>query len=137
MQSAKLWGILTAALAVGVAIGFAVAFVFAAWPWLLANPEQPRSSFTANLSSNLNVASRQFEARLKRRFPPGTSMSNLTEELQSQGFSPTWSGDSGGYRAVRYEGAGSACSHDASVYWRANEGGALVTITGSYGLTCM
>lgn len=71
-----------AVFATGIVVGLAVAF----W-WPTAPPPSP---LMKGLSSNWKAASSQFDARIRVRFPTGTPIRELTNELGAEGFKPTW-----------------------------------------------
>jgi hypothetical protein len=110
-----------------VAVGLIAGFVIALW-WTTS---RATSALTANLDPNWKTASAQFDSRLRRRFPVGTPIWKLSNELKSQGFKPTWFAANGEYEAMRDEGS-FVCNVAARVYWRSADDRTLSTIRGAY-----
>jgi hypothetical protein len=112
-----------AALASGIAIGLVAALC-----WTSARPS---SALTKGLPSSWKDASSQFDARVRKRFPIGTSARKLTDGLDAEGFKPTWFETDGEYGAKRDEGR-FPCNIVARVFWRAGQNGAVSAIRGTY-----
>ncbi|QKS01562.1 hypothetical protein F9288_19515 [Sphingomonas sp. CL5.1] len=107
----------------GIVVGLAAALY-----WTTAQPPSP---LTKNLPSGWNDASSQFDARIRRRFPIGTSAQKLIDELAAEGFKPTWFEAAGEYGAKREEGS-FVCNIAARVFWRLDQNGAVLAIRGTY-----
>ena len=101
-----------ATFALGLAVGLAGAF---GW----ANARRP-SPLTADLPGEWQAASAQFDARVKARFPVGTPVGRLADDLEAQGFEPSWGGPPGEYAAHRDE-SDFVCRIAARIYWRARD----------------
>ena len=123
MRQARLSDRLVAAVAVGLIVGFAIALWWTTW--------RGTSALTANLDPNWKTASAQFDSRLHGRFPIGTPIWKLSNELKSQGFKPTWFEENGEYGAMRNEGS-FVCNVAARVYWRSADNRTLSAIRGAY-----
>ena len=80
--------------------------------------------------------SRELDARLRQRFPAGTSEDKLLAYLVSANFVPDW--------RRRDEANGSlfvwnrlVCSRIARVHWRADARGVLTNVSGAYESQCL
>jgi hypothetical protein len=107
----------------GIIIGLAVALVWTS--------ERPRSALTEGLPRGWNDASSQFDARIRSRFPIGSSAQKLIEGLGTEGFKPTWFETKGEYGAKRDEGS-FVCNVAARVFWRVGQNGVVSAIRGTY-----
>lgn len=108
-------------------LGFASALLTVLWFSIPAS-----SRLTSNLPPDWRLASERFDARVRARFPVGTSLQVLAEELEREGFRPAWSDDQGGYNeyiAERRTG-NLACEYSARVRWRLDDSGRLSSIRG-------
>jgi hypothetical protein len=78
--------------------------------------------------------SRQFNERVQRNFPIGSSELAMGEEFSNEGFTQMdWGGATGKeHEAVRREDT-LVCLQAARIYWRATGEGRLVSIRGTYG----
>jgi hypothetical protein len=81
----------------GIIIGLAVS--------LFLSSARSASSLTSGLPSGWGNASSQFDARIRSRFPIGSSAQNLIDGLGAEGFKPTWFETEGEYGAKRDEGS--------------------------------
>ncbi|MCW6528613.1 hypothetical protein NED98_00015 [Sphingomonas sp. MMSM20] len=116
------------ALGVGVFASGIVLGLAAALYWTTARPP---SSLTKDLPGGWNDASSQFDARIRRRFPIGTSAQKLIDGLGAEGFQPTWFEAAGEYGAKRDEGS-FVCKVAARVFWRLDQNGVVSAIRGTY-----
>ena len=107
----------------GIIIGFAIV-VF----WVLARPP---SRLIEGLPRGWGNASSQFDARLKARFPVGSSTNAIIDGLAAEGFTPTWFEADGEYGAKRDEGS-FVCNLAARVFWRVGQTGTVSAIRGTY-----
>jgi hypothetical protein len=74
----------------------------------------------------------QFDGRLKRRFPIGIQIREVTNTLRNQGFELKWNvTPTGEYLAIRDE-SNFACNIPAEVYWTVTKGNQLGSIRGVY-----
>ncbi len=108
--------------------GIAVGFVLTSWWGAL----RPSSQLTEGLPSVFADASTEFDARVRARFPLGISVWKLADELQAEGFNPTWFEPTGEYGAKRTEDS-FVCNIAARVYWRLAGNGTLSSVRGVYG----
>jgi hypothetical protein len=97
------------------------------------------SRLTSALPADWKLASDQFDARVRGRFPTGTPIRVLAKELEKEGFQPAWPYDQGrpGEYAAERNAGDIACSYSAQVRWRLNEGGAVSSIRGLRTMTCL
>lgn len=107
----------------GMAIGATLASL-----WIV---RLPQSSLTADLDSNFDAASAQFDSRVRAEFPIGTPAWKLTNRLEREGFKPTWFVVDQELSAYRSEGS-FVCNIAARVYWRPAQDNTIETIRGVY-----
>ena len=110
-------------LSTGIVIGLAAAVL-----WISARPQ---SRLIEGLPRGWDKASSQFDARLRARFPVGSSANTLTDRLASEGFTPTWSEPDGEYGAKRDESS-FPCNVVARVFWRVGQTGTVSAVRGTY-----
>lgn len=96
--------------------------------WVSARPP---SHLTAGLPRGWGKASSQFNARLRARFPVGSSANTLIDGLASEGFTPTWFEADGEYGAKRDESS-FPCNVAARVFWRVGQTGTVSAVRGTY-----
>ncbi|MXP29609.1 hypothetical protein GRI58_12360 [Porphyrobacter algicida] len=89
----------------------------------------PIPEIAQGLPNNYSEGERVFDARLKARFPVGTSTNALAEELTKQGFSVTTQINGGG---ANYTDKGFLVSSVWNIGWKA-QGGRITDIWGVYG----
>lgn len=107
----------------GIIVGLAVALF-----WTSALPP---SSLTKDLPSGWTEASSKFDARIRTRFPVGSSAQKLIDGLGEEGFKPTWFETEGEYGAKRDEGS-FVCNVAARVFWRVGQNSMVSAIRGTY-----
>lgn len=98
--------------------------------------QKSNSTLTARLGGQTwEASSKEFDRRVKARFPVGTAESTMTLELRRQGFRrQDWSyekHDDDEATAFRSEN-NFVCNQGAFVYWRADAAGNITTIRGEY-----
>jgi hypothetical protein len=96
--------------------------------WLRQHP----SSLTAGLHGTWAAATEEFSSRLNRRFPPGTPQTSLFQDLSREGFSPGWSNVQGEENRAYRDESTWVCRIEATVRWRSNEAGQVISISGEY-----
>ncbi len=79
--------------------------------------------------------SHEFDARVRDRFPIGTSQEKLIGYLVGANFVPDWPQD--GANASMFIFNGLICDRVARVLWRADALGALTNVSGSYESHCL
>jgi len=99
----------------------------------------PSSRLTSDLPADYKLASAKFDARVRGRFPIGTPIYVLSDELEKQGFRPAWSDDQGGYDEHIAERVNNdfGCSYSSRVHWRLNVRGTVSSIRGLRRETCL
>jgi hypothetical protein len=106
--------------------------LFIVWATIGFPEPRPASSLTENLPARWDDATREFDRRLKARFPLGSSAAAMAQELQRQGFEPAaWTGLDPVTQALRDE-SNFVCTIRARVEWRTDEAGLLRSISGRY-----
>ena len=89
----------------------------------------------ATLPNDESQFSREFDARVRERFPIGTSQDKLVGYLVGANFVPDWPQD--GANASLFIFNGLICDRVARVLWRADAAGSLTSVSGSYESHCL
>jgi hypothetical protein len=89
----------------------------------------------ATLPGDESQFSREFDARLRDRFPVGTAQDKLIGFLVGANFVPDWPRD--GANASLFVFNGLLCERTARVLWRADAAGALTDVSGAYESHCL
>jgi hypothetical protein len=89
----------------------------------------------ATLPNDESQFSRELDARLRERFPLGTSQDKLIGYLVGANFIPDW--PQRGENAGEFIFNGLMCDRVAHVVWRADAAGALTHVGGSYESHCL
>jgi hypothetical protein len=89
----------------------------------------------ATLPGDESEFSRELDARLRERFPLGTSQDKLIGYLIGANFVPDW--PQHGANASQFTFNGLMCDRSARVLWRADAAGALTYISGAYDSHCL
>ncbi len=91
------------------------------------------------LDSAKTAPSKEFDKRIQERFPIGTPVTELTEELRRQGFSPVANGAPArdGYRSMSRPVEVPLCNVTASVGWTADEADRVATLAGTVWFVCL
>jgi len=109
---------------------------FALWDPQGYTPPQPKSVLTEGLGGRTwEEASREFDRRIKARFPPGTPENAMALELRHQGFKrQDWSYQKhGDEMATAFRSENNlVCNQVAFVDWRADSDGMIAAIRGEY-----
>lgn len=96
---------------------------------------RPSVSLTTKLDGSWEMINREFDARVRTRFPIGSTEVDMTRELQREGFTrDDWSfviGQGAEAKATRREDR-FICRQAAYIYWRADPRGRLISIRGTY-----
>jgi hypothetical protein len=112
---------------------FLMALAFAAGRMTLAVRIMPE--IVATLPNDESQFSRELNARLRERFPVGTSQDKLIGYLIGANFVPDW--PQHGENASQFTFAGLVCDRTAHVVWRADAAGILTDVSGSYESHCL
>jgi len=89
----------------------------------------------ATLPNDESQFSREFDARVRERFPIGTSQDKLIGYLVGANFVPDWPQD--GANAGMFIFNGLICERIARVLWRADAAGNLARVSGAYESHCL
>ena len=121
------------ALAWAAATLFLMALSFAAGRMMLAFRVMPE--IVATLPNDESQFSREFDARLRERFPIGTSEEKLIGYLVGANFVPDW--PQGGANASMFIFNGLICDRVVRVLWRADAAGNLTHVSEAYESHCL
>ena len=111
-----------------------VAAAFAAGRMTLSFRTLPE--IIATLPDDESQFSRELDARIRERFPVGSSEDKLLAYLVSANFAPDWRRRDDANASV-FVWNGLVCSRTARVHWRADASGILTDVGGSYGSQCL
>ena len=89
----------------------------------------------ATLPNDESQFSRELDARLRERFPVGTSQDKLIGYLIGANFVPDWPQHAASASQFIFNGL--MCDRIAHVLWRADAAGALTSISGAYESHCL
>jgi hypothetical protein len=110
-----------------------MALSFAAGRMTLGERIMPE--IVATLPNDESQFSRELDARLRERFPIGTSQDKLIGYLVGANFVPDWPQQ--GANASQFTFNGLLCERSARVLWRADAAGTLTYISGAYDSHCL
>jgi hypothetical protein len=97
--------------------------------------ERIMPEIVATLPNDESQFSRELDARLRERFPIGSSQDKLIGYLVGANFVPDWPQQ--GANASQFIFNGLMCDRSARVLWRADAAGALTSISGAYESHCL
>lgn len=89
----------------------------------------------ATLPGDESEYNHELDARVRERFPLGSSDAKLIAELARQGFTPEWR-ERGDANVAVFVWRGLLCSKVVRVTWRADDNGALTQTNGAYQSHC-
>ena len=89
----------------------------------------------ATLPGDESQFSRELDARLRERFPVGTSQDKLIGYLVGANFVPDWPQHDANASLFIFNGV--LCTRMARVLWRADEAGKLTNVGGAYESHCL
>jgi hypothetical protein len=89
----------------------------------------------ATLPGDESEFSRELDARLRERFPLGTSQDKLIGYLVGANFIPDWPRHDGNASLFIFNGM--LCDRTARVFWRADAAGSLTNVGGAYESHCL
>jgi len=110
-----------------------MALSFAAGKMTLGERIMPE--IVATLPNDESQFSRELDARLRERFPIGSSQDKLIGYLVGANFVPDW--PQHGVNESEFIFNGLMCDRIAHVSWKADAAGALTNIGGSYESHCL
>ena len=90
----------------------------------------------ATLPGDESEFSREFDDRVRKRFPIGSSEDKLLAFLANEGFFPDWR-SCDNPNASFFVQSGLICQKIVRVFWRADAAGALTDVRGSYESRCI
>jgi hypothetical protein len=112
---------------------FLMALSFAAGRMTLGERIMPE--IVATLPNDESQFSRELDARLRERFPIGSSQDKLIGYLVGANFVPDW--PQHGANESEFIFNGLMCDRIAHVSWRADAAGAITDISGAYDSHCL
>ena len=89
----------------------------------------------ATLPNDESQFSRELDARLRERFPVGTSQDKLIGYLVGANFVPDWPQHDTNVSMFIFNGL--MCGKIVRVLWQADEAGSLTNVSGSYESHCL
>ena len=96
----------------------------------------PFPGIVATLPGDESEFSREFNDRIRERFPIGSSEDKLLTFLTNEGFLPDWRSRDNP-NASFFVQSGLICQKIIRVFWRADASGTLTDIRGSYESHCI
>jgi hypothetical protein len=96
----------------------------------------PLPEMVATLPGDESEFSREFDGRIRQRFPIGSSEDKLVDFLGSEGFFPDWRRRDNP-NASFFVQSGLICHKIVRVFWRGDATGALTDARGSYESRCI
>jgi hypothetical protein len=96
----------------------------------------PFPEIVATLPGGESEFSREFDERLRERFPIGSSEDKLLALLANEGFFPDWRSRDNP-NASFFVQSGLICQKIIRVFWRADASGILTDVRGSYESHCI
>jgi hypothetical protein len=97
---------------------------------------RPLPEIVATLPGDESEFSREFDARIRERFPVGSSEDKLVDFLASESFLPDWRRRDHP-NATFFVQSGLICQKIIRVFWNADAVGALTNVRGSYESRCI
>jgi hypothetical protein len=97
---------------------------------------RPFPEIVATLPGDESEFSREFDGRIRERFPIGSSEDNLVDFLANEGFFPDWRSRDNP-NASFFVRSGLICQKIVRIFWRADTTGALTDVHGSYQSRCI
>jgi len=136
MSHLKMWTLfISAAIFIAVASSF-LTYVALSWSPKPYTPPRPKSVLTEHLGGQTWAeGSKEFDHRVKGRFPSGISETAMTDELRRQGFKRyDWTYQkNNNEEAVAFRSESNiVCNQGAWVYWRTDTSGNITSVRGVY-----
>ena len=97
---------------------------------------RPFREIVATLPGDESEFSREFDGRIRQRFPIGSNEDKLVDFLANEGFFPDWRSRDNP-NASFFVQSGLICQKIVRVFWRADTTGALTDVHGSYESRCI
>jgi hypothetical protein len=93
-------------------------------------------AIAATLPGDEAQFSREFDERIRDRFPLGSSEDALVDFLAGERFAPEWRRRDGASSAA-FVWSGLLCAKTVRIRWRADATGALTAVDGAYESHCL
>jgi hypothetical protein len=97
---------------------------------------RPFPEIVATLPGDESEFSREFDGRIRERFPIGSSEDKLVDFLANENFIPDWRRRDNPNSSFFVQ-SGLICQKIVRVFWRADATGDLTDVRGSYESRCM
>jgi hypothetical protein len=97
--------------------------------------DPPLPSLVNGLPKDNNVANEVFDARVKHRFPTGTTEAALVGDLKAQGFREIVDFEQN--RFAEFEQSNFLCGRKWVVVWKTGQDGLVSEVAGHDNLTCL
>jgi len=96
----------------------------------------PSSGDRCDLAGDESEFSREFDGRIRERFPIGSSEGKLLTLVANEGFFPDWRSRDNP-NASFFVQSGLICQKIVRVFWRTDVAGTLTDVRGSYESRCI
>jgi hypothetical protein len=97
---------------------------------------RPLPEIVATLPGDESDFSREFDGRIRERFPIASSEDKLVDFLGSEGFFPDWRRRDKSNSSFFVQ-SGLICQKIVRVFWRADAAGVLTDVRGTYESECI
>ena len=97
---------------------------------------RPLPEIVATLPGDESNFSREFDGRIRERFPIGSNEDKLLVFLANENFFPDWRRRDSPNSSFFVQ-SGLICQKIVRVFWRADPGGVLTDVRGSYESRCI
>ena len=97
---------------------------------------RPLPEIVATLPGDESDFSREFDGRVRERFPIGSSEDKLLVFLTNENFFPDWRRRDNANSSLFVQ-SGLICQKIARVFWRADAAGVLTDVRGTYESQCI
>lgn len=91
-----------------------------------------------NLPGDIRQADREFDRRLKARFPVGSASSVMVRALTAEGFEPSHARNADPSTHVyQFERGTFPCSFSWNVFWTSDDADRVADVSGTYDAICL
>jgi hypothetical protein len=101
--------------------------------WIALRPQYEEVPLTKGLRGDWSGISTELERRARLKFPIGSSVLSMGEELRREGFSrQDWNTSVDDEHVARRQENDVVCNKAAYIFWRADDKGRVTAIRGLY-----